>query len=183
METRTRNVKQAYRRFSDENRKEIVMNIINRPSDMSLDDACMVYGIRNPQYYEWKQKFGIVSPPRKRVTPTTTRVFSHQFSEEQKRSIINEVENHPRNVTKLSIMKKYGVVKPQYYDWRRRIGCYGSVVKTNVNSVQPTSLNTIRKTIHHTITLNVEVSSLIELIGFCNHIGQLPEVKTILSIE
>lgn len=184
IETRTRNVKQSYRRFTDEKKREIVNNIINRPSDMTLDEACMVYGIRNPQYYEWKKKFKIsITRPR---TMTVQKKSSRHFSVTMKRRIIQEVENHPENVTKRSILDSYGVEKSLYYTWRTKYGVQGNVnpiVKSTVKMTKPVVDNSIRNTKTHTITLTVEVSSLIELVGLCNHIGQLPKVKTILSVE
>lgn len=184
IETRTRNVQQAYRRFTDEKKIEIVKNIINRPSDMTLDEACMVYGIVNSLYYVWKQKLGVtMTRPR---TMTVPKSGHRHFSVPMKKRIIQEVENHPENVTKRSILNKYGVEKSLYYSWRTKYGVQGNVnpiVKSTVNVSKPVMNNSIRNTKTHTITLTVEVSSLIELVGFCNHIGQLPKVKTILSVE
>lgn len=182
IEFRTRNVKQSYRRITDEKKREIITNIINRPSDMTLDEACMVYGIRNPQYYEWKKKFGIsVTRPRTMTVPKSGR----HFSVSMKKKIIHEVENHPENVTKRSILDSYGVEKSLYYTWRQKYGVQtvNPIVKSTVNVSKPVVDNSIRHTKTHTITLTVEVTSLIELVGLCNHIGQLPKVKTILSVE
>jgi hypothetical protein len=123
IQTRTRSVKQGYRVFTDEQRKEIITKIDNRPPDISIEKMFEQFGFgkSGSVYYNWKKKFGMKVLGRK-STVSMTRPM-----------------NVPMNVK--------GV---------RRI---------------------------HTVTLSVEVGSLMELIGFCTNILKTPKVKSVLSVE
>jgi transposase-like protein len=158
--------------FSNERKKEIVISILNRPSGMTLNDACTIFGITNPTYYEWKKKF-------KCSKVTLVGKNLRNFTTEEKKDIINKIDNRPSNVTKTVMFKKFGFGKGKlYYDWKKEFG-----TNSNVPMNVPMNVNVVKKSMTHTITLSVEVESLIELIGLCNHIGQLPKVKTVLSVE
>jgi hypothetical protein len=82
------------------------------------------------------------------------------------------------------MFQKLGINKPDYYGWRQKFGItkvYNS--KADVTPMtKPMYRNSTRKTIH-TVTLTVEVTSLMELIGFCNDIVKTPKVKSVLSVE
>lgn len=182
IKTLTRRVQQTYRRFSNKKKREIVMEIINRPTGMSIDEACMICGINNGQFYVWKHKLGISSPK-----PSVPFHNGRVFTKEQKRDIIFQIDNRPPDVKKTDMFLKFGLGKTGslYYTWKKELGME-TIVPVTENSVRsmvsskPLSSDVVRQ---HRITLNIEVSSLMELIGFCNEIGRLPKVKTILSVE
>lgn len=173
IETRTRKVKQNYRKFSDEKKKEIITNILNRPTGVTLDQACNENGIVNPLYYKWKESMlrnGLVSDVF-RSRPQESRV-NKRYTDEEKKNIINTIENLPNGVSKTDMFRKLGVNKPDYYSWRQKFGVMN----------QPSTVHSSRKVLH-TVTLSVEVGSIMELISFCNGITSVPKVKSILSVE
>ncbi len=146
---------------------------------MTLDDACMIFGITNPTYYEWKKMYGCskVEIPVKRKLSNLTK--------EEKIDLINKVDTRPENVLKTIMFKRLGLGKGGlYYVWKKEFGMDDSSnVNPIVNPNVPMNVKVGKKSMTHTVTLSVEVESLVELIGLCNHIGQLPKVKTILSVE
>jgi transposase-like protein len=179
IETRTRKVKQSYRRFSDEKKREIVTNILNRPSGVTLEQACNENGIVNPLYYKWKENMlrnGVVTNVFKSRSQEPRQ--NKRYSDDEKKNIIQTIENLPEGVTKKEMFRKMGINKPDYYTWRKKYGVMGMIRPSTVRQ----TVNSSRK-ILHTVTLNVEVSSIMELISFCNDIVRTPKVKTILSVE
>ena len=122
--TGTRKVKQSFRRFTDEQRKEIIQQIDGRPSSVKKSDMFEKFGMGHGGnlYYTWKEKFGM------------------RYTE--------------KRVTKSENVQ---VTKPIY-------------VKTNGKKI-------------HTVTLSVEVGSIMELLSFCNEIVRTPKVKSVLSVE
>ena len=121
-ETRTRKVKQSYRRFTDEQKKDIINQIDNRPSDISKSEMFLKFGLgeKGGSYYVWKERFGQRATP-KRISPSG-----------------NVRMNVPMTV-------KSG----------RRI---------------------------HTVTLRIEVDSIMELISFYDNIKKSSKIKSI-SVE
>ena len=61
IKTTTRNVKQSVRKFTDEQRKQIIYQIDNRPSSVKKSDMFEKFGMGHGGnlYYTWKQKFGM----------------------------------------------------------------------------------------------------------------------------
>ena len=135
-EMRTRKVDQPYRKFNDETRREYLNQIINRPKDMSLQEACKILGIDDSLYYVWIHRLGMES-----------HLSWRKKRSKKTKSVVNSIEPMVVKITK------------------------------------PMVESSVRKTVCHTITMSVEVGSLMELIGFCNEIGRIPKVKTILSVE
>jgi transposase-like protein len=185
IETRTRKVKQSYRRFPDNVKKEILEKIQNRPNGKSINDAIQEQGIANSLYYKWKESLlrnGMV-PESFRSRHQEGRINS-RYTNEEKKNIINIIENLPNGVTKKEMFHKLGVNKPDYYGWRQKFGItkvYNS--KADITPMtKPMNVKTNGK-ILHTVTLSVEVGSLMELIGFCNEIVKTPKVKSVLSVE
>jgi len=124
IETKTRNVKQGYRVFTDQQRRDIIRQIDNRPAGVSIEEMFLKFGFgrSGSTYYIWRKKFGMKTMGRK-----------------VKKSM-NVTMNSPMNVK-----------------------------------------STTKQT--HTVTLSVEVGSLMELIGFCTDILRTPKVKSVLSVE
>ena len=61
IKTSTRNVKQSYRMFTDSQRKQIIYEIDNRPSNVSITEMFLKFGMTEGGnlYYRWKKKFGM----------------------------------------------------------------------------------------------------------------------------
>jgi transposase-like protein len=92
IETRTRKVKQSYRRFSDEKKREIVTNILNRPSGVTLEQACNENGIVNPLYYKWKENMlrnGVVTNVFKSRSQEPRQ--NKRYSDDEKKNIIQTI--------------------------------------------------------------------------------------------
>ena len=79
-------------------------------------------------------------------------------------------------------------LKSLFYQWEIRypelFKKSGDVKTTKPMNVKVTSKHPqTRNSSIHTVTLKVEVGSLMELIGFCNDIVKTPKVKSVLSVE
>ena len=72
------------------------------------------------------------------------------------------------------MFRKLGVNKPDYYTWRKKFG---------VMEVRKSPIVNSSRRVLHTVTLSVEVGSIMELITFCNGIISVPKVKSVLSVE
>ena len=71
VKTGTRNVKQGYRIFTDEQRREIISKIDSRPSNVSIEEMFQKFGFgrSGSVYYNWKKKFGMKVLGRKGNVP------------------------------------------------------------------------------------------------------------------
>lgn len=178
MKTNTRKVRQNYRIFSNEEKRKIINMIDNRHPSIGFMRSCELNEIGNSQYYVWKKKLGS-------QTPVSKKSSIRKFSDVSKRTIIDQIDNRPGNVKKTAMFRKFGLGKGKlYYDWKKELGM--SSVSTNhpMESKMnvPMNVKTDGKKLH-TVTLSVEVGSLMELIGFCNDIVKTPKVKSVLSVE
>jgi hypothetical protein len=66
IKTTTRNVKQPVRKFTDEQRKQILYQIDYRPSNVKKIDLFKKFGMGHGGnlYYTWKKKFGKSMKPK-----------------------------------------------------------------------------------------------------------------------
>jgi transposase-like protein len=185
IETRTRSVKQNYRIFTDEQRKDIINQIDNRPSNVSITEMFMKFGMGHGGnlYYTWRKKLGMRTNGRMNVKTNVSSVVpmnvrhSRQYPESFKRETIQNVERgREQGYSVEEMMSNLGLRKNLYYNWKNQLGI-GNTKQPNKSE----NVKGVRK--FHTVTLSIEVGSVMELINFCTDIVRIPKVKSVLSVE
>lgn len=92
IKTSTRNVKQSVRKFTDDQRKEIISLIDNRPSNITKSEMFRKFGMgAGNLYYLWKEKFGIKmnSPMNSPMNVKSTKII---YGKQNTHTVVLSVE-------------------------------------------------------------------------------------------
>ncbi len=132
-------------------------------------------------------KFIVMKTSKIKTTTRNVKQSVRRFTDEQKRGIILQIDNRPSNVPKIEMFERFGMGRGGnlYYTWKKRFGekTISKTVNTPVNTKMNVSSTVKSGKQYHTVTLNVEVGSIMELIYFCSSIVKVPKVKSIISVE
>ncbi len=128
-------------------------------------------------------KFIVMKTSKIKTTTRNVKQSVRRFTDEQKRGIILQIDNRPSNVPKIEMFERFGMGRGGnlYYTWKKRFGMKTVSKPVNTKMNVPSTVKSGKQC--HTVTLSVEVGSIMELIYFCSSIVKVPKVKSIISVE
>lgn len=120
----------------------------------------------------------------KKVKTTTRNVKQtvRKFNDDQRREILNQIDNRPSYVSKSEMFKRFGMGHGGsiYYLWKKRLEMKNKPNPSgNVRTSVPMNVKSTKKL--HTVTLRVEVGSIMELINLTNELVKVSKNKSVLS--